>query len=129
MQFRRVDRFNPLSNKIHMEIYLIENLINNKKYVGMTTKSINCRFSEHKTKSTQKLTTNNQMIHTVVVGVHGVLVGLHRHTTCQYIHIHTYTHVYTHIPIYTYRYLQIHAIYMNTYNTLIYVRIHTYTNK
>ena len=49
--------------KINMQIYLIENLINNKKYVGMTTKSINCRFREHKTKSTQNLKTDSQMIH------------------------------------------------------------------
>jgi group I intron endonuclease len=30
-----------------MEIYLIENLVNNKKYVGMTTRSKECRFGEH----------------------------------------------------------------------------------
>jgi group I intron endonuclease len=50
-------------SKINMQIYLIENLINNKKYVGMTTKSINCRFREHKTKSTQNLKIDSQMIH------------------------------------------------------------------
>ena len=43
--------------------------------------------------------TNNQMIHTVVVGVHGVLVGLHRHTIGRkFLQIHADSDQYVQIP-------------------------------
>jgi group I intron endonuclease len=41
-------------NKVYGQIYVITNLLNNKKYVGLTTKSLEERFLAHQERATKE---------------------------------------------------------------------------
>ena len=48
------------------EVYLATNQINNKKYVGMTTRPLNVRVSEHKYDSVNRLCNNRSYFHNAI---------------------------------------------------------------